>query len=187
MEEVEILLAALGAAPAVPPAPNNTYVLQEGDDPFEVAEREMGSVENTPRLLQQNPTSSWTPGTEIEIPKIEEETNAGKLVDLFETIGPVGPNWTARDWAVLDAVREEIKAGQEQVVTVATNSGSPPAPDSNEFTDEELAEAQDILDMLFGMGMPDPGVCYANSSWSPERVGVPGGQPRQRPTGQGEN
>lgn len=114
VEELEILLAAIGGVPAPAPEPAETYVLQEGDDPFGVAERELGSIEYVPRLLQNNPNlGRWRPGKEIELPVIEEEEpGPGELVDLFETKGPPGPSWTADDWARLDAVRAEIEAGQ---------------------------------------------------------------------------
>ena len=45
VEELEILLAAIDGAPAMAPEPAETYVLQEGDDPFSIAEEQLGIVE----------------------------------------------------------------------------------------------------------------------------------------------
>ena len=60
VEELEILLAAIAGAPAAAPEPAETYVLQEGDDPFGVAERELGVLSTCHACCST--TRTWADG-----------------------------------------------------------------------------------------------------------------------------
>ena len=117
VEELQLLLEQIGGPVVSPDEPLHTHTVQEGEDPFEVAETRLGSIEYVPDLLQANPqVSVWHPGAVLNLPNLdepeepkpqEEQTSAAQLVDLFETLGPPGENWTAEDLALLEQVKAE--------------------------------------------------------------------------------
>lgn len=107
VEELQALLMEIsGNAPDVPGYAPQTYTVQEGDDPFTVAENELGDPDLAPELLAANEhVAVWQPGLELELPRVQPEDDSIQLLELFETKGAPGTNWTTEDWALLERVR----------------------------------------------------------------------------------
>lgn len=180
-QQIRFLLSELEDAPE-PEDRTEEYMVQEGEDPFGIAEDLLGSLEFLPDFLAENPNiAGMKAGTYVRLPAVgrlakpePKKPDAGALVDLFETIGPAGENWTAEEMALLESFQpanpadpsEEttVKATQAEGATRKKEQGSaaPPvhgtgSPDEEDYTPEEMAEAQEVLDALMAMGMPDPG------------------------------